>query len=266
MPADPPVVEWVLPPNTEACFAGDCFGDGSCRLPREHGAARAGWAVVELLTAWTDDRPILIRSASGTLPGLWQDSDGAELYALLFCLRHLDLLSPRRPSFYTDSPWVADGWNGLWDTAAPWTAHWHLWQAVRTIQADTRPDIQVSWTRGHAFARALAQPSRWPRIAAAGNKAADQLAKAAARRHPWPEGFEVSLKRTHAFSTQVLRHFVHVVEHGLLTASLPSTSILRCLWPKAVVPSIPAHTLWPRAAGETTAAFYLSASWVGGFV
>ena len=246
-PSEPPIVDWELPPNTEACFAGECFGDGCCLHLGEPGAARAGWAVLELYTAGEGSRPVILRYASGTLPGPWQDIEGAELYALYVWLRHLDLLSPRRPVFYTDCRWVADGWNGLWDVTALWTPHWHLWQGILT---DSRTDIVVVWTRGHSLARAAAQPGRLPIFAATGNKAADKLAKLAARRHPWPEGFAVSLNRTHQFSVRALRHFVQVIELGLADSSLPSSSVLRCLWPKVMVPSLPAHTVATSSSGK----------------
>ena len=79
--------------------------------------------MVELYDCGEGARPRILRSASGTFPGLWQDSDGAELYALVFWLRHLDPVSCRRPTYHTDSRWVADGWNGLRDTRQPWTPH-----------------------------------------------------------------------------------------------------------------------------------------------
>ncbi len=93
--ADPPLVEWQLADGDEAALAGDCFGDGSCSRLGEAAAARAGWAVVEV----HDPGPIsglqILRSAYGTLPGPAQDSKGAELFAVVFWLRHLDPVSKR---------------------------------------------------------------------------------------------------------------------------------------------------------------------------
>ena len=105
-PANPEIVRWKVPAGVEPLFAGDCGGDGSCnvggRRPPPH--ARAGWAVVEVYRHYPSRRLTAGKSAAGTLPGWTQSAEGAELYAILFWLRHLDPASPSKPRFFLRLP------------------------------------------------------------------------------------------------------------------------------------------------------------------
>ncbi len=108
----------------------------------------------------------------------------AELYALVFWLRHRCVLSLRTPTFYTDCKLVVDGWHGMWDVSDPWTPHRSLWQELLFLRADRRVDAQVVWVRGHSEMRARAQASCWDKYASAGNAAAHVKAQEAASWHP----------------------------------------------------------------------------------
>ena len=162
-PADPEVVKWRLHPHDEPLFAGTCGGDGSCSIGglRPSLAARAGWAVTEVYEEYGKQKRLAVgRQVAGTLPGPVQSAEGAELYALVFWLRHLDPSSPSTPRFVTDCERVYDGWHGRWDTLEAWTPHRDLWQAAAMLKEDARDDVEVHWTPGHA--RPDAQHSRGP--------------------------------------------------------------------------------------------------------
>ena len=120
------------------------------------------------------------RRALGTLPGPIQTAEGSELYSLLFWLRHLDPTSVLIPKFATDNQRIADGFNGLWDVAAPWTPHHDLWAAVRVARDDARQDVQVLWRRGHITRAAAGSLSDQDRLISYGNAWAHERARQAA--------------------------------------------------------------------------------------
>ena len=134
-------------------------------------AARAGWSVVEACREGPRRRICMGRRALGTLPGPIQTAEGSELYSLLFWLRHLDPTSVLIPKFATDNQRIADGFNGLWDVAAPWTPHHDLWAAVRVARDDARQDVQVFWRRGHITRAAAGSLSEQDRLISYGTRA-----------------------------------------------------------------------------------------------
>ena len=109
--ASPGIIRWDLHPHDERLFAGTCCGDASCTLggARPELSARAAWAVCEVNEHFKNRRLCIHRTAAGTLPGPVQSAEGAELFALVFWLRHLDPSSPAVPRFVTDCERVYDG-------------------------------------------------------------------------------------------------------------------------------------------------------------
>ena len=175
----PPAVSmsfgWYIAPwagSSEALFSGSCFGDGSVAHGSSINASRAGWSVVMLSCHYL---PALVEKAAwGGLPHAVQDIQGAELYAVLHWLTHLDPAGVFH-TFYTDSAWVYDGWHQMDQMCLPSSAYCDLWVRVRTA-AEEMPSATLQKTKAHLSETAvLGNPQReYERI---GNKFADEYAR-----------------------------------------------------------------------------------------
>ena len=90
---------------------------------------RCGWVVV---AAEMNEEGIISRhsEAYGPLPACHQNVHAAELFALLFYLRHATSYQGFY-SFYIDRPFVVDGFHaGRWTNTHGWAVDADLWTAV----------------------------------------------------------------------------------------------------------------------------------------
>jgi len=241
--ADPPLLTWAFHEDEQEqdpLFRGPCFGDGSTFQNKCKIAARAGWAVVEV--TWTSSNVLRWRRRlSGTFPGYVQENNGAELYALLMWLRHIDPTAYlfHTPVFYSDSRWVVDGWGGGFDPANLWTPHWGLWQQVLVLRKDL-PNLRVVWTPAHSSARAAAarRDGLWERTC---NEMADVAAKAAARSHPRDPLVELAILRADSLLETLGLWYSAVLDFALKFQVLPSRPPSSARGYR--IPRLPKHTL-----------------------
>ena len=164
-------MKWKVPEQLYAFFSVDCFGDGSCS------------AVGEVCR--DPARRLLVgRHAYGALPGPIQTSMGADLFALLHWLHHLDPLSRPTPRFFTDNQRMADGYNGCWAVTDPWVEHRDLLDQVLACKADVWADAVVIWTPRAVSSKSIVGGDA--ALQAFGNSWADRTAKAARLLHSSP--------------------------------------------------------------------------------
>ena len=243
-PASPAITEWKVPAEGQALFSGTCFGDGACGRQGPVMHRRAGWAVgVAYLHYGRAGAFRIGPNAAGTLPGHLQSPEGAELYCLVFWLRHLDPCSRVRPRLYLDCQTVVDGWHKRWHTLAPWTPHRDLWEEVERLREDTMEGVDVIWIRSHGRAAADCHGPH-AQLLVFGNAWADKRAKEAATWHPSEAQVQVSQARTHKLATQLCVAYAKMLEWATAVEErLPPISVLECLFKTPRPPALPAHTL-----------------------
>ena len=250
-PAEPEVVRWTLGNGDEALFSGDAFADGSCtRLnPQWRLAERAGWAIAEVFYDSVARKPVVGRWAAGTLPGVVQTPEGAELYPLLFWLRHLDPTTVRAPRLFTDCKRVADGYNGLWDVEAHDVPHRDWWLQIMGLKAESA--AQVVWCKGHvppAVAASYGCPAR--QLIALGNGFVDRQAKQAVKWHPEGPGVEQAICRTRQLSVHLAVAYARTLAWALESPGrLPERSVLCEVFRLPRPPPLPEHTFACDRAG-----------------
>ena len=210
---------------------------------------RAGWSVGEV-SRDLRGRICVGRNAHGTLPGPVQTTEGAELFALLQWLRHIDPISLLTPRFFTDNQRVADGWNMGWNTGEPWVEHRDLWEQVRAIRGDTRADIRVEWLprtgRVAADGRGLVAALR-----AYGNAWADAKAKLGRGLHPAPPGEATALARVASFTEQLIVHYARLLDWATSgPGRLPDITPLEALFRTPRPPPLPEHCFVDDGEGD----------------
>ena len=180
---------WKIPEGAETLFVGPVFSDGSSMHNDTLFSCRCTWGLVEV-SAW-ELPAVPVKHVTGHLPVMLQDINGAELYAALFWLRHLDPITIVPHVLHTDSQWVASGFDNIAHMLDPWTPHRGLWEAVKTAMDELPLQLSVSVRKVRAHATILSTGHNpklaWERL---GNNLADNLAKQRCR-HEW---FEPALK------------------------------------------------------------------------
>ena len=147
------------------------FTDGSCLLPSYPALALATWSIVSA----THD----CRIAAGPLPGLAQNSDRAELYAILLAVQWATLR--HQPSvIWTDSAYAATGLHRLLTHIAdvPKQSNCDLWLQLQSTLKDATVSIRVQHIAAHRDP--AVQPTELDIWTATWNGRAD---RAAARAH-----------------------------------------------------------------------------------
>ena len=184
---------WTLAPGEDALFRGEAFGDGSGKNGEFVETRRCGWAVassVSMFACVAAAREGDVAAgvlAYGVLPGLVQEVPLAELYALLFCLRHAIPDDQGVFVFYTDCEWVQ---SSLMRGQAHCTGASHLGAALWRMVFDSVDDVLGSPSCLH-IVKVKAHTS----LAACngcieliyrrgGNAIADRAAKEGAKGHP----------------------------------------------------------------------------------
>ena len=175
---------WVIPVAHDAAVLGGCRTGSSSNGHSENGTETQAFTE-QFATG---------KFAAGTLPGFWQTAEGAEAYALLFWLRHLDPASPVQPRYHTDSERVVDGWHRRWDTTAGLAPHRGLWQQIEMARADLPTEVAVVWVPSH---RPISGNAEERKVHAFGNRVADGLARAAAQQHAVDGAVEAAARRSH---------------------------------------------------------------------
>lgn len=120
------------------------------------------------------------RAASGPFDDPIQDNNGAELFAAVFWLLHLDPVA-RHVCLWSDSSVLVDGYSAIEVMCQPYTPFVHLWRRIRHMIADMGRKPEVVWCKGHAT---VSQTEGIPVLAyqREGNHRADALAKLALQR------------------------------------------------------------------------------------
>ena len=170
--------EWtVIPRNHRRRFRGSAFGDGSAVMPFGPRSCRAGYSVVQI--DFLIDQYVLTACALGPLPGPYQSSPAAELYALLVYLQHLD--DEPDAMFYSDCDWVVKSFAlGEAGTTGATHVHADLWRRVWTLHARRHNAVLVLKVRGHASQSS----GDFCEYLADGNSFADAGAKEGRLKHP----------------------------------------------------------------------------------
>lgn len=120
-------VVWLTDPQDGPLFCCHGYGDGSGRRTQFVSTRRCGWSVV---AAELGEDGIIRRHVEAYRPlaASHQNVHAAELYALLFYLRHA-ASSNGHYVFYSDCAYVVDGvLNGRWLNTQGWAIDADLWR------------------------------------------------------------------------------------------------------------------------------------------
>ena len=196
--------------------------------------------MIEVFWCPIQRRPVTGRAVSGTLPGRCQTGEGAETYALLQWLRHLDPASPLQPKYHSDSERVVDGWHRRWDTTAAFAPNRGVWQQIELARENLHTEVQVKRVHSH---RPRAGPTEAVQTHAFGNRVADCLAREAAGRHPHDEVVERAARRSADFACRLGRFYARLLDWAISGDRLPEVDPFYEVFRNVRPPAIPEHTI-----------------------
>ena len=189
MPLDHVLVSWEVETGHEPAFHAIGFGDGSGVDNRCHRTRRCGWAVVSAVVLHDLHRGSAGVTALAPLTGPWQEVHFAEVFSLLFFLRHVVVDEAGCATFFSDCSWVVDtfrkGRQAATDALAVGAGLWVqiFDQAVDVFGSGNLASLRVCKVKAHrsqrSFGNNAEEAFQWW-----GNRLADCAAKRAAKLHP----------------------------------------------------------------------------------
>ena len=174
--------KWIVHPEDGPCFSLHGFGDGSGRRTQLDVTRRCGWAVVSAKLG--DDGIIERRSeAYGPLPLCYQHVHTAELFALLFYLRHA-VAQEGVYRFHSDCAYVVDRFAcGREANTHGWAVDADLWSQVFAAVDDVGCEL-CSVAKLAAHRKVESAEDALDKMQIIANNRADALAKLGVDLHP----------------------------------------------------------------------------------